>query len=25
VVDGLSGGFGYYGFVDWGELLDWHR
>ncbi len=26
VVDGLSGGwFGYYGFVDWSELLDWHR
>jgi Tol biopolymer transport system component len=26
VVDGLSAGwFGYYGFVDWSELLDWHR
>ena len=26
VVDGLSGGwFGYYGFVDWSQLLDWHR
>jgi len=25
VVDGLSGGFGYYGYVDWSQLLDWHR
>jgi Tol biopolymer transport system component len=26
LVDGLSGGwFGYYGFVDWSQLLDWHR
>jgi TolB protein len=25
VVDGLSGGFGYYGYVDWSELLDWRR
>jgi len=26
VTDGLSSGwFGYYGFVDWSELLDWHR
>jgi hypothetical protein len=26
LIDGLSGGwFGYYGFVDWGQLLDWHR
>jgi len=25
VVDGLSGGFGYYGFVDWSQVLDWHR
>jgi Tol biopolymer transport system component len=26
VVAGLSGGvLGYYGFVDWSQLLDWHR
>jgi len=25
LVDGLSGGFGYYGFVDWSQVLDWHR
>jgi hypothetical protein len=26
LVDGLSEvWFGYYGYVDWGELLDWHR
>jgi Tol biopolymer transport system component len=26
LVDGLSNGwFGYYGFVDWSQLLDWHR
>jgi Tol biopolymer transport system component len=26
VADGLSNGwFGYYGFVDWSQLLDWHR
>jgi Tol biopolymer transport system component len=25
VTDGLSGVFGYYGFVDWGQMLDWHR
>jgi Tol biopolymer transport system component len=26
LVDGLSNGwFGYYGFMDWGQLLDWHR
>jgi Tol biopolymer transport system component len=25
VTDGLSGGFGYYGFVDWSQALDWHR